>query len=247
VQPLPTHQSVQDIQKYAKVIRYQALRSTTETGSSEPEDEAIKAVTDSSHPSPQNKTEKVRRCSGTSVDEPFVNPFQSATSFGSDSDVFQDILLKTSPVVVATTEPPTLRAGPEVATIWLLIKTFGQSSSHQNRLAFIRMCDHFVRELPRPMFELYFLRSLARLSADKVRNVRALWASLMALHVRNGGRLDRNALMVAAAKSLLSADKEDLEVRRILGSITFKPDTELEPADGLDLEDLAPPAVTTFS
>lgn len=103
-----------------------------------------------------------------------------------------------------------------------LIKTFARARSFRNRMAFVRMCDSVIRECPPHVFSQLFIRSYIRLSTDRVKNVRVLWASLLLPHLRLVGRLGQNQLVQAAAKRMLrtaaSTDNSDAEVARLLST-----------------------------
>mmetsp|Transcript_47858 Transcript_47858/g.86330 ORF Transcript_47858/g.86330 Transcript_47858/m.86330 type:complete len:899 (-) Transcript_47858:43-2739(-) len=100
-----------------------------------------------------------------------------------------------------------------------LIRTFARARSFRNRMTYIRMCDAIIREAPLHIFSELFLRSLIRLGADRVKNVRLLWANTILPHLRKVGRLGSDNLMIAAATRLQQAsakDNPDDEVARLL-------------------------------
>merc|ERR1719331_1570993 len=86
---------------------------------------------------------------------------------------------------------------------------------------------------PHSVFTDFLLKPLARLSQDKVKNVRLCWASTLLPHLRRMGRLGQTpgqnlALIAAAAK--MAKEDADPEVRRILSGAQI-----VEPPEGADL------------
>eukprot|EP00931_Biecheleriopsis_adriatica_P087930 TRINITY_DN62332_c0_g1_i1.p1 TRINITY_DN62332_c0_g1~~TRINITY_DN62332_c0_g1_i1.p1 ORF type:complete len:941 (+),score=215.22 TRINITY_DN62332_c0_g1_i1:121-2823(+) len=84
-----------------------------------------------------------------------------------------------------------------------LVRTFARARSFRNRMVYIRMCDSIIREAPMHVFTDLFMRPLIRLSLDRVKNVRLLWALMVLPHLRKVGRLGQNKLVIAAATRLL--------------------------------------------
>mmetsp|Transcript_3894 Transcript_3894/g.8488 ORF Transcript_3894/g.8488 Transcript_3894/m.8488 type:complete len:1209 (-) Transcript_3894:136-3762(-) len=115
----------------------------------------------------------------------------------------------------------------DVLRLLFNFRTFALSGQFRNRQVYIRMCDAIVREAPLCLRVDILLRPLAALAADKVRNVRLLWASVMLPHVRKVGRLGNNHLLVQAACDLIQADPQS-EVQRLMAGAELHDPASLE-------------------
>lgn len=160
--------------------------------------------------------------------ELFADPVASGTEEGSSG---------CSPVD-GTSEPLAVQTRSLVKK---LINTFARGKTFRMRMTYIRMCDSMIRDSqtdklsakPHSVFTDFLLKPLARLSQDKVKNVRLCWASTLLPHLRRMGRLGQTpgqnlALIAAAAK--MAKEDADPEVRRILSGAQI-----VEPPEGADL------------
>mmetsp|Transcript_46625 Transcript_46625/g.108674 ORF Transcript_46625/g.108674 Transcript_46625/m.108674 type:complete len:652 (-) Transcript_46625:142-2097(-) len=116
---------------------------------------------------------------------------------------------------------------PDVLRFLFNLRTFAKSKLFSHRQVFIRMCDAVVREAPPCCRGDVIFRPLAALAADKVRNVRLVWASVMLPHVRTTGRCAQSRLLVEAAARLLQDDRQ-MEVQRIFSGVEMNDPSTLE-------------------
>ncbi|KAH7650535.1 HEAT repeat family [Cryptosporidium bovis] len=126
----------------------------------------------------------------------------------------------------------------EMALIWCILKTFAISTKYHHRQEYIKMCDRFIRDIPRGFFNTYFLNPLILLTSDPVRNVRSTWLRIIGPHIKESGRLAQCGNIVAACKQM-NLSEVDSECIRNFQNIKFLDKSKLKRVDLFSVKDIS--------
>ncbi|KAH8741724.1 HEAT repeat family protein [Cryptosporidium ryanae] len=126
----------------------------------------------------------------------------------------------------------------EMALIWCILKTFAISTKYHHRQEYIKMCDRFIRDIPRGFFNTYFLNPLILLTSDPVRNVRSTWLRIIGPHIKESGRLAQCGNIVAACKQM-KLSEVDSECIKSFESIKFLDKGRLKRVDLFSVKDIS--------
>ncbi|KAL7066479.1 HEAT repeat family protein [Cryptosporidium serpentis] len=125
----------------------------------------------------------------------------------------------------------------ELSLIWCILKSFAISPKYYHRQEYVRMCDRFIRDVPRGLFNTYFLTPLVLLTSDPVRNVRSILLRIIGPHIKETGRLAQCGNLVTACK-LLNTTENDIEAKKYLANLNFLPKSALKRFETLSWKDI---------